>query len=62
MKVYTAGHHNYMSQLRNTEKLAEKMRAAAIMQAWINGFELVCEIHDELIFEKGKANGEEVEL
>jgi len=52
MKAYRSKHNNHVSQLQNAETMIEKMRSAVIMQAWIDGFELVCEIQDELVFEK----------
>lgn len=41
----------YMRQLRGAEVMMEKIKAAIIMQAWIDGY-YVTEFMDEILIEK----------
>lgn len=41
----------YLEQLRHAEVMAEKIRSAIIMQAWLDGL-IVTEFMDEIIVER----------
>lgn len=51
MVTYRTNSQQYMMQLCKATVMAEKVRAAIIMQAWIDGYH-VTEIMDEIIVER----------